>query len=95
MLSIRMGRAGLHGHREAEVIPFDVFEGVLEGGRPGAHATPGREHRLGVATEDVLRGCFEYEVHHEDVAARRVWETVRRDLPSLRAAVEQQLGGRG
>jgi uncharacterized protein with HEPN domain len=36
-----------------------------------------------------------YRHDYEDVAARRVWETVRRDLPSLRAAVEQELGGRG
>jgi uncharacterized protein with HEPN domain len=36
-----------------------------------------------------------YRHDYEDVAARRVWETVQRDLPTLRATIEQELGGTG
>lgn len=33
-----------------------------------------------------------YRHDHEDVAARRVWDTVQIALPPLRAVVEQELG---
>jgi uncharacterized protein with HEPN domain len=33
-----------------------------------------------------------YRHDYEDVAASRVWETVQRALPRLRAAIEQELG---
>ncbi|KRQ11665.1 hypothetical protein AOQ71_17400 [Bradyrhizobium manausense] len=35
-----------------------------------------------------------YRHNYEDVAARLVWETVQQDLPSLRAAVEDELARR-
>ena len=34
-----------------------------------------------------------YRHDYEDVAARFVWNTVQRDLPPLKAAVEQELAG--
>jgi uncharacterized protein with HEPN domain len=34
-----------------------------------------------------------YRHDYEDVAARRVWETVQRDLEVLRMAVERELTG--
>jgi len=34
-----------------------------------------------------------YRHDYEDVAARRVWDTVQVALPPLKAAVEQELGG--
>jgi uncharacterized protein with HEPN domain len=34
-----------------------------------------------------------YRHNYEDVAARRVWETVQRDLPALQTVVERELGG--
>jgi uncharacterized protein with HEPN domain len=49
----------------------------------------------GIAWKQMAGAGNVYRHDYEDVAARRVWETVRRDLPSLRAAVEQELGGRG
>jgi uncharacterized protein with HEPN domain len=33
-----------------------------------------------------------YRHDYEDVAAQFVWDTVQRDLPPLRAVVEQELG---
>jgi uncharacterized protein with HEPN domain len=35
-----------------------------------------------------------YRHNYEDVAARLVWEIVQQDLPSLRAAVEDELARR-
>ena len=35
-----------------------------------------------------------YRHNYEDVAARLVWETVQQALPSLRAAVEDELARR-
>jgi uncharacterized protein with HEPN domain len=36
-----------------------------------------------------------YRHSYQDVAARRIWETVRLALPPLRAVIEQELAQRG
>lgn len=46
----------------------------------------------GIAWKEMAGAGNVYRHDYEDVAARRVWETVRRDLPLLRVAVEQELG---
>jgi uncharacterized protein with HEPN domain len=54
-----------------------------------------KARRLSIAWKQIAAAGNVYRHDYEDVAARRVWETVRRDLPSLRAAVEQELGRMG
>jgi len=46
----------------------------------------------GIAWKQMAGAGNVYRHDYEDVAARRVWETVRRDLSALRAMVERELG---
>ena len=48
----------------------------------------------GIAWKQMAGAGNIYRHDYEDVAARRVWETLRRDLPALRTAVERELAGR-
>ena len=45
----------------------------------------------GIAWRQMAAAGNVYRHDYEDVAARRVWETLQRDLPLLRAALEQEL----
>ena len=54
-----------------------------------------KARHAGIAWKEMAGAGNVYRHDYADVAARRVWETVMGDLPSLRAVVEQELGGRG
>ncbi|MFO1083352.1 MAG: HepT-like ribonuclease domain-containing protein [Reyranellaceae bacterium] len=53
-----------------------------------------KARHAGIAWRQIAGAGNVYRHDYEDVAARRVWETARRELPSLRMVVEQELGGR-
>ena len=50
-----------------------------------------KARHLGIAWKQIAGAGNVYRHDYEDVAARRVWETGRRDLPALRTVVEQEL----
>ncbi len=68
------------------------LEIISEASRRLSDELKARHH--GIAWKQMAGAGNVYRHDYEDVAARRVWETVRRDLPSLRAAIEQELGER-
>jgi uncharacterized protein with HEPN domain len=45
----------------------------------------------GIPWREMAAACNFYRHNYEDVTARRVWKTLREDLPPLRAAVDQEL----
>jgi len=53
-----------------------------------------KARHAGIAWKQMAGAGNVYRHDYEDVAARRVWETVRRDLPLLRTAVEHEIGGK-
>jgi uncharacterized protein with HEPN domain len=48
-----------------------------------------------IAWKDMAGAGNIYRHDYEDVAAKHVWDTVKIDLPPLRAAVERELSARG
>jgi len=52
-----------------------------------------KQRHPNIAWRDVAGAGNIYRHDYEDVAAQDVWNTVRVALPSLRAVVEQELGG--
>jgi uncharacterized protein with HEPN domain len=54
-----------------------------------------KERHLGIPWKQMAGAGNVYRHDYEDVAARYVWDTIRRDLPALRTTIEQELAHLG